>query len=280
MCTSLAHPSGIETINGINIYYEYYPNHSTEQTIVLIHGFLSSSFSFRLLVPLLATEFNVISVDLPPFGKSGKIDNYTYSYENNAQTILYFINKKKLENVSLIGHSMGGQIALNIALKQPEMVNRIVLLASSGYMKRVRKSLIWLSYLPFFHLIVKMYLANSGLRKNLENVIYDHTLIDEEMLAGYEAPFRENRIFRALARMIRDREGDLSSDDLGKILTPCLLIWGEEDKVVPVKVGERLHRELYQSRFIILKRTGHLLPEECPETVYKYISAFFQEKLT
>lgn len=270
----LSSPSGIETINHIELHYEYYPNPFTERTAVLIHGFLSSSFSFRRIIPLLKSHFNILCIDLPPFGKSGKRDTYIYSYENNAKTLIQFFKKKKLNNLSLIGHSMGGQIALNIALQQPNIVQKIVLLASSGYMKRVRKSLILLSHLPFFHIFLKIHLARSGLKNNLETVIYDHSLIDEAMLKGYEEPFRDPLIFRALSRMIRDREGDLSSEDLSKITNPCLLIWGEEDRVVPIQVGKRLHEELKHSHFIVLKETGHLLPEERPKEVYQQMIPF------
>ncbi len=74
--------------------------------------------------------------------------------------------------------------------------------------------------------------------------------------------------------MIRDREGDLPSTELRKIQTPTLLIWGEQDRVVPIQIGQRLHKDLPNSQFISYENTGHLLPEEKPEHIYEEIISF------
>jgi pimeloyl-ACP methyl ester carboxylesterase len=263
-------------IDNINVYYESY-NPSVEKTVVLLHGFLSSTFSFRRIIPLLCENFNVISVDLPPFGKSGKSLYYSFSYHNLAYTVIRLLSSLGKSQVILIGHSMGGQIALNICYQKPELVQKVILLCSSGYLKSAKLPLILSSYLPFFYLYVKHWLARSGVEKNLQHVVYDHSLIDEVMLSGYSQPFtKNNEIFKGLTKMIRDREGDLLPKQLHKIETPCLLIWGAHDKVVPVSTGERLKRDLKHSKLIILANTGHLVPEERPEEVCQYIVNFTQ----
>lgn len=261
-------------LNGIKVYYEYYPVHSSKKTIFLVHGFLSSSFSFRRMIPLLQREYNVISVDLPPFGKSGKSKRFIYSYENMAKTVIHLLEALSINQVTMIGHSMGGQICLNVAHLRPDLVEKNVLLCSPGYSKRLKPSLVLSSYLPFFHLIVKLKLAASGVQQNLRTVVYDQNLIDDEMLVGYSQPFLEKDIFRALTRMIRDREGDLSPQDLQKIDTPCLLIWGDHDRIVPLSIGRRLHQDLKNSELVVLKETGHLVPEEKPEQVFIHINNF------
>jgi pimeloyl-ACP methyl ester carboxylesterase len=268
--------SGTEPINGTDVYYEYYKHESSRETLVLLHGFLSSTFSFRRLIPLLNTEFNVVSVDLPPFGKSGKSCQFVYSYENLAKTVIQLSEKLGFEKVTLVGHSMGGQIVLNVAHSKPELVDQAVLLCSSGYMKRMKPHLIFSSYIPFFHLYVKLYLQRSGVKQNLKNVVHDHSMIDDEMLYGYLSPFLEDDIFRALTRMIRDREGDLPPAALKRIVTPCLLIWGEHDRVVPLHIGKRLNKDLKNSRLVVLKDTGHLVPEERPEDVLQHIKRFMK----
>jgi pimeloyl-ACP methyl ester carboxylesterase len=263
-------------MDNITVYYESFNHPSAEKTVVLLHGFLSSTFSFRRLIPLLCEEFNVINIDLPPFGKSGKSTYYSYSHQNIAQTIICLIEKLGKKQVILIGHSMGGQVALNVSLQNPNLVQKIVLLCSSGYLPPSKRPLIMTSYLPFFYLYVKFWLARSGgVIQNLRNVVHNHSLIDDAMISGYLQPFIENNeIFKALTKMIRDREGDLSPEDLKKIETPCLLIWGEHDKVVPIHIGRRLNNDLKHSKLIILKNTGHLVPEERPEEVYDHIKSF------
>ncbi|WP_223701519.1 alpha/beta fold hydrolase [Sutcliffiella deserti] len=255
-------------INGVNVFYEFHHDStsgiSTKPTLVMIHGFLSSSFSFRRLIPLLTKEYTILAIDLPPFGKSEKSKKFVYSYENLARVVILLLEKLFIKRTVLIGHSMGGQIALNVSNQKPELVEKVVLLCSSGYLKRLPNSIVFSSKIPYFYLYLKYWLARKGPIQNLLNVVYDHSLIDDEMIEGYVQPFYDDQIFHALTRMIRDREGDLAQEILKKIETPSLLIWGEEDKVVPLEVGKRLNRDLPNSNLITYKKTGHLLPEEKP----------------
>jgi pimeloyl-ACP methyl ester carboxylesterase len=265
-------------INGAEVFYEHHRHPSARETLVLLHGFLSSTFSFRHLTPLLKERYNVISVDLPPFGQSGKNTNFIYSYENLAKTVITLLEELGIENVHLIGHSMGGQIALNVMKQKPSLVDKGILLCSSGYLKKMNWPLTMLSYIPFFHLYVKLWLSKSGVRQNLENVVHDSKMINDEMMFGYLKPFLDDDIFRALTRMIRHREGDLSVQDLNDIDTPCLLIWGKHDRVVPLQVGKRLNKDLPNSKLLVLEKTGHLVPEERPQDVYDYIRSFTEKE--
>ncbi|WP_066291558.1 alpha/beta fold hydrolase [Bacillus sp. FJAT-29937] len=265
-------------INGNNIYYESFRQHpSSKETIVLLHGFLSSSFSFRRLIPYLINEYNIISIDLPPFGQSGKSRRYKYSYRNLAMTVIQLVENMNLNKIILLGHSMGGQISLNIAHLRPDLIDKVVLLCSSGYLKKSKPQLVLATYLPFSHLIVKKWLERSGLENNLKLVVYNQSIIDEEMADGYLAPFLKEDIFSALAKLIRDREGDLSANILNKIKVPCLLLWGEKDKIVPLEIGKQLQKDLHHSKLIVLKETGHLLPEERPEEVFQYMKEFIED---
>lgn len=269
-----------KTIRGIDLYYEYYQNFDAKETLVLLHGFLSSSFSFRHLIPLLKEDYNVISIDLPPFGKSGKLSNFHYSYKNLAATVVELMKSLGIREFHIVGHSMGGQIAMNILLHHSDYAKRGILLCSSGYLKKASLPMVLSSYIPFFHRYVKFHLARSGVKQNLQNVVYDHSMINDEMLYGYLSPFLEDDIFKALTMMIRHREGDLSTEDIRKINAPCLLIWGEHDKVVPVRIGRKLNKDLKHSELVILKETGHLVPEERPEDVHHLINQFIQAEKT
>jgi pimeloyl-ACP methyl ester carboxylesterase len=261
-------------INGARVYYEYHQHPTASQTFVLLHGFLSSSFSFRRLTPLLKEQYNVISIDLPPFGGSDKTSRFVYSYDNLANTVIQLLEYLNVKNIHLTGHSMGGQIALNVMKKEPSLVEKGVLLCSSGYLPKMKWPVMMASRIPFFHLYVKLWLTRSGVRKNLENVVHNKELIDDEMLFGYLRPFLEDDIFKALTRMIRDREGDLSIAELKKIETPCLLVWGEHDRVVPLSTGHRLAKDLPLSTLVVLEETGHLVPEEKPDEILHHIQQF------
>ncbi|BCB05432.1 alpha/beta fold hydrolase [Bacillus sp. KH172YL63] len=261
-------------VNGANVYFEHHLHPTAPETFVLLHGFLSSTFSFRRLTPLLKENYNVISIDLPPFGNSEKNNRFIYSYENLADTVITLLDHLNVGRIHLTGHSMGGQIALNVMKKAPSLVEKGVLLCSSGYLKKMKWPVMMLSHVPFFHLYIKLWLTRSGIRSNLENVVHDPAMIDDEMMFGYLKPFLEDDIFKALTRMIRDREGDLSASDLKNIQTPCLLVWGEHDRVVPLSTGHKLKQDIPNSKLVVLKETGHLVPEEKPQEVLNYIHHF------
>ncbi|MCV9886914.1 alpha/beta fold hydrolase [Metabacillus halosaccharovorans] len=264
-------------ILGINVHYEVYKHNPHNPTIVLIHGFLSSSFCYRKIIPILQEDFTLVTIDLPPFGKTEKSTNFVHSYSNMAKVVIQLVERLNIKKAYLVGHSMGGQVSLNAAKQRPDLFEKVALLCSSGYMKGVHPSLKLGSYFPYFYLGIKHWLARQGVLKNLYNVVHDRSLIDQEMMDGYMEPFLDDKIFRALNRMIRDHEGDLSSEELKLIEQPSLLLWGNEDKVVPVHIGERLKKDLPNSTFFSFKQTGHLVPEERPEHVSEKIASFFYQ---
>lgn len=262
-----------QEINGTTLYYEFYQNPSAKTTIICLHGFLSSCFCFRHLIHVLKQNYQIVTIDIPPFGKSGKSINFEYSYRNIARTLLKLLDVLEIETGTIMGHSMGGQIALYMINEQQHRFDKAILLASSGYLQRARRFAIFLSYLPIAHMLVKQHLIRTGgIQGNLEQVVHDKTLITEEMKAGYLEPFlKDEAIFRALAKMLRDREGDLPGEILRTITIPCYLIWGENDRIVPLSVGKRLADDLPNARLFIFKETGHLLPEEKPEEISSLI---------
>ena len=270
----------VKEINGIDIYYEFYKNPHAKKTLFFIHGFLASGFCYRSIIPNLNKHYQIVNVDFPPYGNSGKSLTYTFSFKNIASTLIELIRELHLKNVVLVGHSMGGQLGLYMIRQKPDIFEKAILLASSGYLQQVKKPLIMLSYFPFAPQLVKRRLIKSGgVVGNLKNVVHDEKKITQEMIEGYLEPYiRNDDIFQALAKFIRDREGDLHQEDVRKIETPCLLVWGEFDKIVPVGVGKRLHKDLPHSKLVILEDTGHLIPEEEPEETIRLIREFINNE--
>ncbi|MER2057393.1 MAG: alpha/beta hydrolase [Niallia sp.] len=256
-------------VAGINLYCEYRLN--DKPPILLIHGFASSTYTFRRIIPFLEKQYSVIAVDLPGFGKSEKSTSFIYSFENYAKLMIECIHHFGYSNTHIVAHSMGGQIALHMALMAPEKVNKLVLLGSSGYLKRSKKLLILTSYLPYFDKLVHYYIRRKDVKHHLRNVFFDHTLIHDELIQEFGKPLSEKGFYKALIRLLRHREGDLLPQQLQDIHVPTLLIWGEEDRVVPVEVGKRLVSDLPDAQLITYENTGHLITEERPEYVIKNI---------
>jgi pimeloyl-ACP methyl ester carboxylesterase len=272
----MASESQTKTILNVNVHYELYPpvNKNNKKTVVLIHGFLSSTFSFRRLIPLLRKNFTVIAVDLPGFGKSDKSKAFHYSLENYGKLIVELLHKIGVAETIVIGHSMGGQVALHAAKQAPDLVKKLILLSSSGYLSRSKRSLVYSSYLPFFTRWVRKTFERRGVKSTLLTVVHDHSLIDQQLIDGYHKPLETKAFFESLIRFLRQREGDLSENELKTIQTPTLFIWGEEDKIVPLRIGKRLTEDLPDARLIVYEETGHLVPEEKPKEVYHDVLHF------
>lgn len=266
-----------ETMNlhDVTISYEYYRNANVNaKTLVFIHGFLSCSFSFRKLLPLLHNEYNLLCFDLPGFGESEKISSIHYSLHEYAALTNELLDNLGIHKATLIGHSMGGQISLRTCMQHPERIEKLVLLCSSSYIKSSSKPLRMCSYLPFFPLCLSIAMSSINLHKNFQHLVYNHKLLTQDVINGYTTSFNEKGFYIALAKLVREREEDLPTSTLNKINFPTLLIWGEEDRLVPLRVGERMKKDLPDAQLLVFPQTGHLIPEEQPENTAEAIRSF------
>ncbi|KMM37723.1 alpha/beta fold hydrolase [Guptibacillus hwajinpoensis] len=265
-------------IGNVTISYEYYrrPNKSAP-TLVFIHGFLSSSFSFRKLLPLLQKEYNLLCFDLPGFGESEKSCDIHYSLHEYAVLTNTLLEEMSIDKAVLVGHSMGGQIALRTCIQHPERIEKLILLCSSSYIKSSSAALRLCSYLPFFPYCLSLSMSAINMQKNFEHLVYDKTLLTKKVIDGYTTSFNEKGFYLALCRLIREREEDLSTKALNKINFPTLLIWGSDDRLVPIRVGERMKKDLPDADLLVFSHTGHLIPEERPKETTKAIREFLSK---
>lgn len=167
-------------INHTKIYCEHAIN--DRPPLFLIHGFLASTYTFNRIIPLLAEDFSIVAFDLPGFGSSEKSTSFNYSFESYSQFVNDLMDYFQLDKVFIAGHSMGGQVALYTAKNFPDRVNKLVLLNSSGYLMRPAQKYVTASYLPFFPSFLMRYFKRIGAEKTLQNVLYDHSLINQEMI--------------------------------------------------------------------------------------------------
>lgn len=268
MTASLFTNTHIKLMN-TDIYCTY--NLNDKPPIVLIHGFVASSYTFHPIMPLLTQYFSVLALDLPGFGRSEKSTTFRYTYENYANLIIALLDHFNLGRVHIAGHSMGGQIALYTAQANPDRVGKLVLINSSAYWGRVYKWARMATYLPFSHLVMKRVVQKNDVEDTLKNVLYDSSHITEELIREYGSPLKEKKFYKALGRFIRQREGDLTRDELLQIHTPTLLIWGKDDNVVPLVAGKQLVNDLPHATLISYDKAGHLITEEYPEAINENI---------
>ncbi|MFC1664542.1 alpha/beta fold hydrolase [Pseudomonadota bacterium] len=261
-----------------------FTNGTIGDPIVLLHGLGASSYSWRYLTPVLGEDYQTIEFDLLGFGSSPKPGNTTYSIYDQAALVINYIKEQGLNNVSLVGHSFGGGVALVIAAyfetTAPGLVKKLVLIGSIGC-RQEPPWFIRLLRIPLIPRILGYFVPPSFNAKTMLKVaFFDRSKITLEMVRAYAKPGHE----AAARSAIIETAKQIQPDDLDKLIekyndidVPTLLIWGRQDRIVPMKIGEELHTLLSNSNLHIVDNCGHLPHEEKPELVIPLIHAFLNQ---
>lgn len=222
------------------------------EPLILIHGLGGSSGWWVRNIGFLGQYFTVYTVDLPGFGAMRRCPA-PFSVNGAVAWLRTLLDALELETVSLIGHSMGGLIAAIFAAERPARLNRVVLAAPAITLPSTR---IATYFLP---------LARETLR--VERSFWP-ILIWDGARAGFSTSLRAAR---DLLRYKMEHE-------FSRITTPCLLIWGELDPLVPVKLGRDLREKIRGSQLCVLKGAGHVLMYDHAEEFNSAVLAFLSER--
>lgn len=250
-------------------------------TYVLIHGYGGSSFSWRYWIPELARRGHVVLVDLKGFGAAPKPDDDRYAPDNQAELVHRLLMQRDLRRVTLVGHSLGGGVALLTALRlRSETVprlDRLILLAGAAYRQKLPPFVTLANYPRLSRPLFWLLGARRVVRRVLRRIVYDPSRITVGQIEGYAQPMRSKGAVHALIRSARQ----IMPDDLDALTAryrtldvPTLLLWGREDHVVPLAIGERLATELPDATLVVLDACGHLPAEELPDESLAVLRAF------
>lgn len=268
-------------LDGRRIHYQV---KGQGKPVVLIHGFGASIITWRHNFAVLAEQFRVYMLDLPGFGFSAKGRDNDYTWAAQADTIAALLDHGgATEPVSLIGNSMGGAIALEFALAYPERVDKLVLIDAAAYLPSRRMPAwggrLFTLYPPLTRLAIAKTLLNpKGMDNSLRRVYHDPNCVTPELREAFYQPARTPGAADALVQMINDFPKNFIADRLGQLQAPALVIWGDDDKLIPLEQGERLARELPHARLVVIPEAGHLPHEEQPAEVNALIREFLSAR--
>ncbi|HEV7683421.1 MAG TPA: alpha/beta hydrolase [Pyrinomonadaceae bacterium] len=261
------------------LYKEVY---GTGDPILCLHGLGANLYSFRHFIAPFSQNNKLILVDFKGCGKSPKPRDRRYSIEEKAADIYNLILEEDLTNLTLVGNSLGGAIALLVAVRlgqeEPHRLARLILIDSAGDTSSLPPHLNLLRSAPGTPII---YLAPSKLaaRITLRMCYYDRSKITKEQVKAYAAPISGLGGRHALlqtARQCIPANADELIASARSITVPTLILWGREDKVIPLRVGELLHNLLPNSTLEVIEECGHIPQEEKPEETISLISNFLK----
>ena len=246
-------------------------------TLILMHGFGSSSYSFHYLVEPLSKKFRVYNLDLKGFGDSPKPKDYRYSVYDQAILVSKFIKDNSLKDVTLIGHSYGGGVALSLALMDQSNIKKMVLIDPAAY-KQYIPSLIRRIKTPIVGPAVFYLLPSSyEVKESYRYAFYDKQKIEQSTIDIMANNLKKDNAKQVYIYAIDDlipEDIDEVSKRYGQIKIPTLLIWGEKDVVIRKSKGYKLQNDLQNAQLKIIKNCGHIPHEERPKEVLKYLLEF------
>lgn len=248
----------------------------TGPAVLLIHGFLGSHFSWRHQVdPLVAAGYRVVAVDLPGFGESHQLREADHSHTGFADRCAHLLRELHLEGVHVAGHSMGGRVALWLAIRHPDSVRSLTLVAPSVFstpMKALAKIPGVLSLAEI--LLRRRWASPSTLRADLTR-FYGRPQPDE-VVADYWRRYQRPANQQGALAHLRDSAGPSVEPRLPQVRVPVQLVWGEEDRVFPVAQARRLGGLMPEARLAIIPGADHFLPESAPEAFNPLLLSFLR----
>jgi len=260
-----------------------YRQAGTGPLLVMVHGIAGSSGTWVPVMPLLAERFTVIAPDLLGHGESAK-PRGDYSLGAYASGIRDLLGVLGHERATIVGHSLGGGVAMQFAYQFPQMVERLVLVASGGLGKEVTPLLRAMT-LPGAEFVLPVVLAPQLHRVAgaMGGVLGRFGLRADPFLTEVWAAWsrltdaRAQRAFVHTIRAVIDLAGQrVSARDRLYLAheVPTMLVWGERDAVIPASHGRVAHELIPGSRLEIVPDAGHFLPLERPELLDRLLRDF------
>ncbi|UTW54717.1 alpha/beta fold hydrolase [Kordiimonas sp. SCSIO 12610] len=234
------------------------------QPIILLHGFSFSLESWDTWATDLKKSYRVIRYDLLGHGLTGADPQTRYAPNERAHFLDDVMQALDIDNAILGGNSLGGLVAWKYALKNPNSVKALILVAPGGYsINGVTDKAVEAPA------AVKAYFRNPseiGVQYSLSRLYANPSLVTPERIKQAKDMLTLNSNGEELIKSIAEFTLPDPTDDLSNINTPTLILWGAKDMIIPNDHGERFENALMNSKLIEYDNAGHILHEEIPET--------------
>lgn len=269
-------------VDGVRIHCQEFGD-ASNPPMILIHGYTASTYVWKTAAPLLAKAgFRVLAVDLVGFGYSEKPRWFEYSITAQARQIERFMDRLGIGRAVVVGSSYGGAVAATLALDYPERVEKLVLVSSVINDDLQSHPILKLASIPGVGEVITPFLADSKVfmryRMNGTFSRANRHMITEERIESIRRPLHAADGHRSLLATSRNWRANRIEHDAHLINQPTLIVWGNDDTVIPVTDGHKLHDAILHSRFVILKNCGHVPHEECSELFCGLVAEFCKDK--
>ncbi len=269
------------SVDGAHVHFQEFGD-ASRPTMLLIHGYTASLYVWKTVAPMFADAgFHVIAVDLLGFGYSEKPSWFDYAITSQARMIARFMNRIGIGQATIVGSSYGGAVAATLALDYPERVTKLVLADTVCNDNLKNHPILKLAAIPGIGEVLTPFLVDSRafqryrMRGTLSRA--NHNLITDERVEGILRPLAAADAHHSLLATSRAWSANRIEQDAYLIDQPTLIIWGEDDKVIPADDGYRLHDSILNSRMVVLKNCGHVPQEEKSDIFVELVTEFSRD---
>ncbi len=244
--------------------------------VVFLHGSgagVSAAANWWLNLPPLAEKVRTIAVDLIGFGQTQVPDDVEYGIHEWGAHVLRVLDGLGIEKAWLVGNSLGGWVAVQMAISHPDRVAGVISMGTGGAPRKTQA----------LNSHAKPDVTPAGIRAVLEDFVVDASLVSDELVdARYRAalvPDAPERFAAVIAARERDRSGiPLADDDLRAISVPVLLIHGREDSVIPPERSWRLFGLVPDVELHVFSECGHWSQVECADRFNTVVGDFLSAR--
>ncbi len=266
-------------LNGINFHYTQYPGE--KEPVVLLHGFGASTYTWEIVAKLLNRRgYDVWALDLKGFGWSEKPLEADYDTQTLMEDVNHWMAQMGLSDTIFVGNSLGGAIAVLLSQKYPQRIKKMVLIDAAGY--PIKKPVVFrLAQLPFATFFAGLIFGPWMIRQNLIEVFYNKEKVTKEKVHEYYLRTNAPNGLAALIKTARSINFDKNNPIAAAARdnpTPTLIIWGRQDRWIPLKVGYQFKNDMSNATLTIIERCGHIPQEEKPHDTARLIQEFIEPR--
>ncbi len=241
-------------VSGIDVHYT--DSGGGGPAVVLAHGFGSSLEIWNSVVARLAPTHRVIALDLKGFGYSGRPVG-DYSPAAQAELIAGLLDELGIDKVSIVSHSWGSSVALAFALAHPRRVRKLALYSAYVYEAQVPSFFLWARVGGLGELLFALYYTER-IEDRVPLAYHDRRFATQQRVEYVERELERPGAVAAALASVRGQRYTHVEKLYGRIGVPVLLLWGREDRVTPLRFGERLSAQLPNATLKVYPQCGHV----------------------
>jgi pimeloyl-ACP methyl ester carboxylesterase len=261
----------VDLPGGVRVHYRD-EGPSNGPAFLLIHGFSASLHTWEPWVQRLGDEYRVISLDLPGHGLTRAPAGYQASIEAFRDVVRDFARTQQLERFTIVGSSMGGNVAWEYALAYPEQVEALVLVDAAGWRETSAAAdqgpvIFKLLRNPVLGPLLRDLDTTRLIRQGLQASFADASLVDDAMVERYASLSRAPGHRDILLQMTLNfaERAPATPERLAALSMPTLVMTGDTDRLIPPEHAQRFKDAIPNAELIVFENTGHLPQEERPD---------------